>query len=99
MPQIKKRVNKYFAAGNTVSSDTSGFGANSTQQPELLKTIKFSNNFLNMKLPAAAYEKVTYATLPSANAQKSRHQSKMGQSNTNASTATGQISLVKSNTK
>jgi hypothetical protein len=33
---------------------------------ELLKTIKYSNNFLNMKLPKANYEKLIYATLPSA---------------------------------
>lgn len=41
-------------------TDTSGFGANSTLHSELLKTIKYSNNFLNMKLPAATYEAVTY---------------------------------------
>lgn len=65
MPQIKKRINKYFSQNQTVS-DTSGFGANSTMNSELLKTIKYSNNFLNMRLPAANYPKVSYATLPSA---------------------------------
>jgi hypothetical protein len=85
MPQLKKRSNKYFGTNGANNSEYSGF----TQQDsptELLKTIKYSNNFFNMKLPKATYEKLTYATLPTANLNKgassnSRQQSKLASTN------------------
>ena len=61
---------KYFDKdGNNKNTEYSGF----TDSPsELLKTIKYNNNFLNMKLPKANYEKISYATLPSGGAEKSK---------------------------
>jgi hypothetical protein len=63
-------VQKYFEKeGGQKNTEYSGF----TDSPsELLKTIKYQNNFLNMKLPKANYEKISYATLPSGGDKNKR---------------------------
>jgi hypothetical protein len=81
MPQIRKRLQKYFDNEGKGTEYSGGF---SESPSELLKTIKYNNNFLNMKLPRANYEKVSYATLPSGGEKSRSRQQKMQNPNATA---------------